>query len=668
MASKSGNQEGDKADVEELLDAVEGLLDRVKVLYEQYFLGIQKQAPSYLHQDLDRKLRDLAQLAIRNTAMRYRLATAQQKYGSYNTYWRRTLRQIENGTYARNLSRVGRQAARTGEAIPEEILAAMPKRMREQVQRDRQAALAQQQRRGAAPVGELELEPVAGDFDLDIEEAALEDVATIHSRPPAVHELREEDEVDVDALFAAITDDVGAAAAGASSGSRTTAPGVMPAVAPGGRAARPEPAVSASRTTAPGVVPATRPQAGALDDDSPATRATRHGMLVPDEAQALSSPPPRAPAPAVPARPDPGAVDEIDPPTHRSTSPGLVAAQPLPAGPRGRPAAPPRGGDEDAPTYRSTAPLAAVPGPPAAAGPPQRPTAPGLGTSAAAPRHPATPPASGAERAAEPAPRPPPRPPALPPRVRPGVDVAPPRAATAAEGGPPRPATSRLPTQGGDPHPPGGASPAEPATAAPGAAALRGLGGPGSSSAPPRVTPPGSLPSPTAPRPPPPRPATSAEAPAPPRPAAAPAVPAIPAIPAIPRPTPRVEAAGTRPEPVVPRAPTAPTAPTGAAPAPPSPPGAAAGTRPAPARLGSAPGARPLPRGVSEAEVSRLYDQYVRARSSVGESSDERTYDRLLRTIEQQAPRIMEQHRATGVEFQVVVKDNQVILRAKPKP
>ncbi|HRC57289.1 MAG TPA: hypothetical protein PKU97_15255, partial [Kofleriaceae bacterium] len=254
MASKSGNLDADKgAEVEELLDTVEGLLDRVKVLYEQYFLGIQKQAPSYLHHDIDRKMRDLAQFQIRNTAMRYRLATVQQKYGSYNTYWRRTLRQIENGTYARNLSRVGRQAARTGEAIPEEILAAMPKRMREQVVRDREAAVAMQQRRrgpaqpqeGGATApragqanGGLELEPLSGDFDLDIEEVALEDVATIHSRPPTVHRLSEpdateaadlasladstEDEVDVDALFAAITD---GDSRGGSSGGRGGSPG-----------------------------------------------------------------------------------------------------------------------------------------------------------------------------------------------------------------------------------------------------------------------------------------------------------------------------------------------------------------------------------------------------------------------------------------------------------
>src|SRR5688500_17332453 len=116
-------------------------------MYEQYFLGIQKQAPGFLHNDVERKLRDLTQVNIRNTGMRYRLATLQQKFGSYNSYWRRTLRQIENGTYVRNLAKIGREAARTGAEIPDEILAAMPKRMREQVIRDRDAALAIARRR-----------------------------------------------------------------------------------------------------------------------------------------------------------------------------------------------------------------------------------------------------------------------------------------------------------------------------------------------------------------------------------------------------------------------------------------------------------------------------------------------------------------------------------------
>ena len=59
MATKSGQQEPEKAEVvEELLDALETSLDRVKVLYEQYFLGIQKQPPTFMHTDIERKIRE----------------------------------------------------------------------------------------------------------------------------------------------------------------------------------------------------------------------------------------------------------------------------------------------------------------------------------------------------------------------------------------------------------------------------------------------------------------------------------------------------------------------------------------------------------------------------------------------------------------------------------
>lgn len=142
MALKSTYSAEEKgAEIEDLLDQLDKLVDRVKVMYEQYFMGIQKQAPAHLHTEAERRLRDLTQLNIRNTALRYRFATLQQKFGAYNTYWKRTLREIEGGRYMRNLSKVRRQAQMTGEEIPEEILAKMPRRMREAVARDREVAL-----------------------------------------------------------------------------------------------------------------------------------------------------------------------------------------------------------------------------------------------------------------------------------------------------------------------------------------------------------------------------------------------------------------------------------------------------------------------------------------------------------------------------------------------
>ena len=71
---------------------------------------------------------------------------------------------------------------------------------------------------------------------------------------------------------------------------------------------------------------------------------------------------------------------------------------------------------------------------------------------------------------------------------------------------------------------------------------------------------------------------------------------------------------------------------------------------------------------MTDDDVNALYAKYVQAKQMVGEKTDQQTYGKLLNTINAQAPKIMEQYKAKGVDFSVVVKDNQVIIRAKPKP
>ena len=197
MASKSAYTEAEKgADIEEQLDDLDKRVDRLRVMYEQYFMGIQKQAPSYLHTECERKIRDLTQLQIRNTGLRYRFATITQKFGAYNTYWRRTLREIEAGRYVRDLNRIKRKAMAHGDDIPQEILAAMPQRMREMVERDRAAAKAAGQRRGVAPA-------VPADSADSTDEAAI-----VHSQPIPRQQswtLDMNDDLDVDQMFDDIT-------------------------------------------------------------------------------------------------------------------------------------------------------------------------------------------------------------------------------------------------------------------------------------------------------------------------------------------------------------------------------------------------------------------------------------------------------------------------------
>jgi len=194
-------------EIEELLDAVDLTMERLKTLYEQYFLGIQKQAPAFIHTDVERKLRDLTQMNVRNTGLRYRLATLTQKFGSYNSYWRRTLRQIENGTYVRNLAKIGREAIARGSEIPEEILAAMPKRMREQVIRDRDAAIAIAKRRNQVTedAGDANEPPQADDVAAMINEPSV--LRREMKTQSGAHILEDDGDLDFDSLFAAFSDD-----------------------------------------------------------------------------------------------------------------------------------------------------------------------------------------------------------------------------------------------------------------------------------------------------------------------------------------------------------------------------------------------------------------------------------------------------------------------------
>lgn len=136
-------------EIEELLHQLTKQTDRLKVMYEQYFMGIQKVPPAQLHRDVERRLRELTQLNIRNTALRFRLANIKQKYGSYNSYWKRTMRQIEQGTYLPHIKALARKASRLNQEIPAEILAAMPKRVREKIVRDRERMQRLEQRKQA---------------------------------------------------------------------------------------------------------------------------------------------------------------------------------------------------------------------------------------------------------------------------------------------------------------------------------------------------------------------------------------------------------------------------------------------------------------------------------------------------------------------------------------
>jgi len=85
------------------IEELEQRVERLRSLYEQYFLGIEKLEPLTARKDVDRRIWVLRREQIRNTRKRFRLQTIIQRYNTYQQYWMRINREIEAGTYRRHL-------------------------------------------------------------------------------------------------------------------------------------------------------------------------------------------------------------------------------------------------------------------------------------------------------------------------------------------------------------------------------------------------------------------------------------------------------------------------------------------------------------------------------------------------------------------------------------
>ncbi|MBK9264493.1 MAG: hypothetical protein IPM54_32475 [Polyangiaceae bacterium] len=101
----------DFSEVDHALEELESRIERLKALYEQYFMGIEKLEPLVPRKDVDRRIMILRREQVRNTAQRFKFQTLVQRYNSFQQYWARVAREIDNGTYHRD---VARAAARFG--------------------------------------------------------------------------------------------------------------------------------------------------------------------------------------------------------------------------------------------------------------------------------------------------------------------------------------------------------------------------------------------------------------------------------------------------------------------------------------------------------------------------------------------------------------------------
>jgi hypothetical protein len=101
-------------EIEKQLGELEVAVDRVRSLYDQYFMGIEKLEPTVPRKEVDRRVHVLRKEQIRNTALRFRFHMILQRYNTFQSHWQRICREIENGTYKRHVLRADRRFGTTG--------------------------------------------------------------------------------------------------------------------------------------------------------------------------------------------------------------------------------------------------------------------------------------------------------------------------------------------------------------------------------------------------------------------------------------------------------------------------------------------------------------------------------------------------------------------------
>jgi len=106
------------------LEELDSRLERLRVKYEQYFTGIEKMVPWVQRKDVDRRFQLMHREQIRSSGQRFRFNTLVQRFTTYQTYWGRILRRIEEGTLKRDVLRAQRMGTATPRAKqPDEALA-----------------------------------------------------------------------------------------------------------------------------------------------------------------------------------------------------------------------------------------------------------------------------------------------------------------------------------------------------------------------------------------------------------------------------------------------------------------------------------------------------------------------------------------------------------------
>jgi hypothetical protein len=85
------------------IDELAKQLEKLRLSYEQYFLGLEKREPSKERAHVQRLIREKSGSGVQNTRLKFRLQQLVARYNTFSVHWDRTLRLIEEGRYERDV-------------------------------------------------------------------------------------------------------------------------------------------------------------------------------------------------------------------------------------------------------------------------------------------------------------------------------------------------------------------------------------------------------------------------------------------------------------------------------------------------------------------------------------------------------------------------------------
>jgi hypothetical protein len=116
LASDSaGTQQLPQEKLAEEIDELDESMSQLQVLYEKFFLGIDRRPPEQERKKVSTRMRQLRTTMVKNTALKFRIQTLFAKLISFERMWDRTLREMEEGTYKRDVFKAKLRQGKEGQ-------------------------------------------------------------------------------------------------------------------------------------------------------------------------------------------------------------------------------------------------------------------------------------------------------------------------------------------------------------------------------------------------------------------------------------------------------------------------------------------------------------------------------------------------------------------------